>query len=155
MDGIAMRIKIRSTAGCEHERSESGISLIEVTIALAILGFGMLAMATAQLSALQFTGESRNRSEAHYLAQQQMEAFQGMSRTGIEAARVDGSYPNDPNNPIDPDPQDSRASSFNRSWLITPNTPEDGVYTINVQVNWMDGLGRLRTVELEGLKAEF
>lgn len=152
---MTMHAYIRGTERCRTERSQSGISLIEVTIALAILGFGMLAMATAQLSALQFTGESRNRSEAHYLAQQQMEAFQGMSRAGIEAARVATGYPNDPTNPIDPDPQDTHASAFNRSWLITPDAPETNVYTINVQVNWMDGLGRLRTVELEGLKAEF
>ena len=150
-----MRLEIRCADRREIDRGRSGISLIEVTIALAILGFGMLAMATAQLSALQFTGESRNRSEAHYLAQQKMEAFQGMSRAGIEAARVDADYPNDPNNPIDPDPQDSHVSAFRRSWLITPDSPEDNVYTINVQVNWTDGLGRLRTVELEGLKAEF
>jgi Tfp pilus assembly protein PilV len=150
-----MRFEIQRIGERTSRRGEAGISLIEVTIALAILGFGMLAMATAQLSALQFTGESRNRSEAHYLAQQQMEAFQSMSRAGVEAERVAGSYPNDPNNPIDPDPQDSHISSFNRSWLITPDAPEDSVYTINVQVNWMDGLGRLRTVELEGLKAEF
>lgn len=150
-----MRVLIRSTRGYQRDRRRAAISLIEVTIALAILGFGMLAMATAQLSALQFTDQSRHRSEAHYLAQQQMEAFQSMSRAGIEAARVEASYPNDPTNPIDPDPLDSYAVAFNRSWLITPDTPENSLYTINVQVNWTDGLGRLRTVEIEGLKAEF
>lgn len=146
---------MQSEAPRSAARDRAGISLIEVMIALAILGFGMLAMATAQLSALQFTGESRSRSEAHYLAQQQMEAFQSMTRAGIEAARADADYPNDPNNPIDPDPADAYAVSYQRSWLITPDTPEDGVYTINVQVAWTDDLGEFRTVELEGLKAEF
>jgi len=137
------------------ERRSAGIGLLEVTIALAILGFGMLAMASAQISAMQFAGESRNRSEAYYLAQQQMEAFQAMSTAGIEAARVDPSYPNDPNNPLDPDPLDTRAASFNRSWVITPDDPETDVYELNVQVNWVDSRGVIRTVNIESLKSEF
>jgi len=112
-------------------------------------------MAAAQISSLQFTGESRNRSEAHNLAQQQMEAFQSMTRAGLDAEIAAGTYPNDPNNPLDPDPLDAHAAAFNRSWLITPDTPESGVYTIAVQVNWTDGRNQLRIVEIEGLKAAF
>jgi type II secretory pathway pseudopilin PulG len=155
VDELTMTVFEQRPIHHPDDRRRAGISMVEVMIALTILGFGMLTMAAAQISALHYTGESRNRSEAHNLAQQQMEAFQGMTGTALDAAIVAVGYPNDPANPLDPDPLDAHVSAFNRSWLITPDTPEAGVYTINVQVNWTDQLGRLRIVEIEGLKAAF
>ena len=146
------RFSDRST-GAARARRTSGISMIEVMIALTILGFGMLTMAAAQLSSLQFTGESRNRSEAHNLAQQQMESFQTMTKAALDAAIV--APPADPGNPLDPDPLDAHVVGFNRSWLITADAPEPGVYTVNVSVNWNDNLGQVRLVQIEGLKAAF
>ncbi len=136
-------------------RGNAGMTLLEVIVALTILGFGMLAMTAAQVAAMQVSESSRSRSEAHYLAEQQMELFQGMTRTGIEAARTAATYPNDAANPIDPDPQDGRAAAFNRSWTITPDVPETDVYTITVVVTWMNGDGQAGNVTLEGWKSEF
>lgn len=131
------------------------MTLLEVSIALIILGFGILGVAAAQLSSMRFSDKSRARSEAHYLAQQQMEAFQAMSSVALEAIRVDAGYPNDPANPIDPDPADNHAAQFFRSWSIQPNTPETGVYTISVQVTWTGReTGSLQLVTLESLKSE-
>jgi len=136
-------------------RRRRGMTLLEVSIALIILGFGILGVAAAQLSSLRFSDKSRARSEAHYLAQQQMEAFQSMSAAAIEAIRLDPGYPNDPANPIDPDPADNYVAQFFRSWTIQPNTPETGVYTINVQVVWTGRESNsLQLVTLEGLKSE-
>jgi len=129
-----------------------GVSLIEVIVALAILGFGMLGMAAAQISSYRFSDSSRERTLAHGLAQQQLEIFQSMSTTSIEAAILAGTT--DPLNPIDPDPNDAAAMAFNRSWAITPDTPEDGVYTVQVTVNWTGNAGA-QTVQLETFKSEF
>lgn len=139
-----------SSKGSRRSRKR-GVSLIEVMIALAVLGFGMLGMAAAQISAYRFADSSRERTLAHGLAQQQMEIFQSMSKTSIEAIRLAG--PNDPLNPIDPDPNDTAAMAFNRSWTITPDTPEIGVYTIVVNVNWTGNAGA-QTVQLETFKSE-
>ena len=117
-------------------RRRSGVSLIEVVIALAILGFGMLGVAAAQIAALRNADVSRERMAAHSLARQQIENFQAMSATAIEAIRADAGYPNDPLNPIDPDPNDDNVLQYNRSWTITPDTPEDDVYSILVNVSW-------------------
>lgn len=130
----------------------AGVSLIEVIIALAILGFGMLGIAAAQISAYRFTDSSRERGLAHALAQQQIEVFQSMSTTAIEAIRTAPGYPNDPTNPIDPDTADLTTMAFNRSWTITPDTPEDDVYTIVVDVAWTGNAGA-QTVQLETFKA--
>jgi len=83
----------------------AGVSLIEVMIALAILGYGMLGVAAAQISAFYSTDQSRERMVAYSLAQQQLEQFQEMSTTSLEVIRAAG--PNDPLNPIDPDPNDA------------------------------------------------
>jgi prepilin-type N-terminal cleavage/methylation domain-containing protein len=128
-----------------------GVSLIEVMIALAVLGYGMLGVAAAQISAFQFTDQSRERMLAHALAQQQLEQFQEMSRASLEVVRAAG--PNDPLNPIDPDPNDTMQMAFNRSWTITPDTPEDDVYTIMVNVGWTNSRGA-QIVQLETFKSE-
>jgi Tfp pilus assembly protein PilV len=136
-------------------RFDAGIGLIEVMIALAVLAFGMLAMTSAQLSSLKLSEESRRRSEAYYLAQQQVENFQNMSTAGVEVVRNDGGYPTDPLSPIDPDPNDGHVFTYTRTWQITQNTPETDVYTIAVTTGWTDALGNPRTVTIEGFKSEF
>jgi len=133
------------------DRRRGGVSLIEVIVALAVLGFGMLAMTAAQISAFRFSDSSRERTLAHGLAQQQIEIFQAMSSTSLDAVIAAG--PNDPLNPIDPDPNDTALMAFNRSWTITRDTPETGVYTILVNVNWTGNAGA-QTVQLETFKSE-
>jgi prepilin-type N-terminal cleavage/methylation domain-containing protein len=137
-----------------HGRSErGGFSLLEVMIALSILGFGMLAASVGQLSALKTSRQSRSHTLSMYLAEQQLEAFQSMSAADVVAAMGDPSYPNDPNNPIDPDPGDDDVTTFNRRWFITPDSPETDVITIRVEVDWVDPFGFTRTTELRGMKA--
>lgn len=135
-------------------RRKGGFSLLEVMIALSILGFGMLAASVGQLSALKNSRQSRSQTLSMYLAEQQMEAFQSMPSADVIAAVGDPSYPNDPANPIDPDPGDDDATRFNRRWFITPDSPEPGVITIRVEVDWVDPLGFTRTTELRGMKAD-
>ncbi len=128
------------------------MSLVETMIAMAILGFGVLGAAAAQITAVKLARDSRLRTEAYYLAEQQMEAFQVMDGAAIADVLADGDYPNDPNNPLDPDPGDGQLRAFNRSWVISPDTPEAGVYTLAVQVQWTGGLGQTRSVLIESLK---
>ena len=128
-----------------------GVSMIEVMIALAVLGFGMLGVAAVQISALRATAQSRERTLAHGLAQQQLEIFQQMSTTSFETIRAAGV--NDPLNPIDPDPNDAQRMSFTRTWAIAPDTPEDDVYTVMVTVAWTGARGFQRTVQLETFKS--
>lgn len=136
-----------------HTRT-GGISLLEVTIALTILAFGLLAGASAQLSAMQFSSQSRSRTEAQYLAQQQMETLQANSSATI-AAFPDAVLVADPGNPIDPDPLDGMVRQYNRTWTVTKDIPVAGVYNLNVQVSWTGRSGTVRSVTLESLKSEF
>lgn len=143
-------------ASAPGARRRAGVSLMEVTIALTILGFGMLAGASAQLSAMKYSSESRARMEAQYLAQQQMEMLQAMTPAAITAQFPDAAVIPDPNNPLDPDPGDGMARQYNRSWTVTRDNPVNGVFRIDVQVSWTStNTGNVRSVNLESLKAEF
>jgi type IV pilus assembly protein PilV len=135
-------------------RRERGFSLLEVMIALSVLGFGMLAASVGQLSALKTSQQSRAQTVAMYLAEQQMETFQSMSAADVVAEISAPDYPDDPANPIDPDPGDADVTQFNRRWFIVQDTPEVGVISLRVDVDWVDPLGFTRTVTLNSLKAE-
>ena len=128
--------------------------MIEVMIAIGILGFGLLAAGVGQLAALRESRESRSQMEAMYLAEQQLEIFQSMSAADVIAAKTDPNYPDDPDNPIDPDPNDVDESTYNRSWTITEDDPEAGSISILIEVDYLNRFGIRRIVALESLKAE-
>jgi Tfp pilus assembly protein PilV len=152
------RTRLRSTNDrvvVARQRARTrGISLLEVTIALTILAFGLLAGASAQLSAMSFSNQSRARTEAQYLAQQQMEILQANSSATV-GAFPDATVVADPTNPIDPDPLDTTVRQYNRSWTVTRDTPVAGVFQVNVQVSWTGRSGTVRSITLESLKSEF
>ncbi len=128
---------------------------MEVMLALTVLAFGLLAASLGQLTAIKSSERSRSQTAAMHLAQRQMETFQAMSSSDVIAAMGDPSYPNDPNNPIDPEPGDDNPSTYTRRWTIAQNDPGPGSLSIRVEVDWVDPLGITRTTSLRSLKANF
>jgi type IV pilus assembly protein PilV len=134
-----------------RDKGESGFTLLEVIIAMGILATGLLAVAAAQLTAIRMTARSKNLMHATHLAQAQMEVFQALPQAGLPATG------NDPNNPIalnlTSDPNNPDATTFNRSWVITPNDPSLGITKVTVQVDWFDERVNLtRSTTLQTLK---
>ena len=127
-----------------------GFSLIEVMVALAILAFGVLGATAGQLMAMKLSTTSRHNVFAMQLAEAQMETLQAMSAADVKAL---GSA-NDPDNPLDPDPNDAAPMAFTRSWTITPDSPETNVITITVDVDWVNGVQQTRTTTLQSFKAD-
>lgn len=127
-----------------------GFTLVEVLIAMVILGIGIVGVAGAQLTAMKFSRDSRARTQSMLFAEEQIERFNGMSPANVLAAVSDAGYPNDPGNPFsamgDPNP-------YNRSWTISDDTPEVGVISITVNVTWIDSINVTRTTTLRTLKA--
>ena len=132
----------------------SGFTLVEVLIALMILAFGMLAMTMGQLASLKTVRQSRSNTTAMYLAQQQMETFHMMPGADVVALITAPGYPADPANPIDPDPADDNTVTFNRRWFVTDDSPEPGLISLRVEVDWVDPLGFTRTTTLESVKVD-
>lgn len=144
LDGMRMRSSSRS----------EGFTLVEIMVALGVLAFGLLSVTAGHLMAMRVSTTSRSGTLALHLAQEQMETFRAMSAADVIALSVAPGYPNDPSNPIDPDPSDSTAMAFNRRWLIVPDSPEAGVISIVVEVTWLNPLGDLRTTRVASLKAD-
>ena len=86
-------------------KKEQGFTLLEVMIAMLILGMGLLTLGLAQLSAMRTANKSQAMSQALYMAEQQLDAFY------VNPPAVAGNF-NDPGNPIDPDPNDDDFSTF-------------------------------------------
>lgn len=130
-----------------RRRNEDGFTLLEVVVAMGILGGGLLAIGAAQLTALQMSSRSKNLMMAMHLAQDQIEAFHAMPTASLPATG------NDPANPIDLDPTDDDLTQFNRRWTIVANSPSPGVTSITVEVDWLDPkLNITRTTSLQTLK---
>lgn len=137
-----------------HDRAVCGFSLIEVMVALGILAFGILAATAGQVASMKVSAESRNRAVAMNLAEEMVEIFEVTSPGDVLQFLAMPGYPDDPSNPIDPDPGDGATMQFNRSWLIEPNTPEIGLIRITVDVSWQDAMGVTRNTTLQSLKVD-
>jgi prepilin-type N-terminal cleavage/methylation domain-containing protein len=145
-----------------QESGEAGFSLIEVMISMVLLAVAMLAIGAAQLRSLQFSAESANRSQAMYLAEEQMDTFMAMATNDIRLSDV-GTI-QDGANPIilasevavvDNTAGVGNQIPFRRSWTIQQNTPAIGMRTITVQVRWNtenNPNSNLRIVQLQGVK---
>ena len=103
---------------------------------------------------MKLSRESRARTDAMYLAEQQMEIFYLMTADDINDALADPAYPNDPGGAIDPDPNDADTTTYERSWEILPDDPEPGIFKLTVIVSFVDKLGVPRTERIQSLKAE-
>jgi type IV pilus assembly protein PilV len=67
----------RSTAPA-RARHAAGFTLIEIMIAMAVLGLGLIALAAMQLQALRFGSSGKHVSQAAVIARVKMEEFQRM-----------------------------------------------------------------------------
>jgi type IV pilus assembly protein PilV len=136
-----------------YQRQEKGFTLLEVIIALFILAFGLLAIASMQATAIKGNSQAMGLTEASTLAQDRMERF-------ISLAYTDPSL-NDPNgdntNGLDTtgagadntftwtDPSGVVYTAF---WNVAIDRPIPNVKTIRMTVQWIDrGLTRRATFD--------
>jgi type IV pilus assembly protein PilV len=145
----------RVRAASPAARRAAAFTLLETVIALGILSVGVLGVAASLLTALKFSTNSRAASQAMYLAEEQVEIMRLMQPADVLAMVPDDNFFDDPSNPIDPDPGDDDSTQFVRRWRIQDDTPEDGMMTITIEVDYTDRLGITRTVDLRTLKAAF
>ena len=140
-------------AGDRGARLRQGFSLLETMMALTVLAVGVLATTAGQLSALKQSADSRHNMLAMNLAEQQMEIFRLMDASDVTDLMTAAEYPDDPSNPIDPEPSDNAKMKFYRRWIIEPDTPEPGIIRITLEVDWTNSLGMVRTARIQSLKA--
>ncbi len=132
-------------------KSEAGFTLLEVMLAMTILGVGVLTIGLAQLSAIKISSRSEHMSQAMYLAQEQMEVFMAMPQTSpfLDVAVVDAP---DPVGLIDIDATDNDATNYSRSWTVEPNAPNLGLTRITITVTWNTASRGPTQVQLQGIR---
>ena len=82
-------------------RGSAGFTLVETIVALTILSVGVLGVAAGLLSAMKMSSQSRAKTEAIYLAEQQLELFRTMTVGEVVALATGGSVVHDNSgNPI-------------------------------------------------------
>ena len=119
-------------------KNNSGVSLLEIMVALSIFGIGLVVAVRALPESSAKTTRGRNLSIAVNLAQEGIEELMG--RTYKHADLAAGDH-NDPDNPL--------RGHFTRQWTITDDTPVVGMKMISVSVAFptsgADSVATLRT----------
>jgi len=106
-------------------KSQKGITLVEIMIAVIIFGIGIgMAMRTLPESSVTTT-RGRNITIATNLATEKVEELMGLPFSDAELTQ--GTH-NDADNPID--------LHYQRSWLVADDTPIPGMKRVSVTVNF-------------------
>lgn len=97
-----------------RQRNQSGFTLVEVLIAMALLGFSLLVMFGFHSQAVRSNMHARKMTDCTYLSQLQMERLLTLSWT--DATRPNDLQDNDADNTAE------GTNSVEWSWLEHPNT---------------------------------
>ena len=117
-------------------KSQSGIGLIEIVIAMLIFGIGITAALRTLPDSNFATMRARNVSVATNLAQAKIEALMG---TSLTSADLSAGTHNDPLNPLQ--------RIYTRTWTVADNSPITGMKRLAVTVTYA-GRGNDRSVTL-------
>jgi len=119
-------------------RGEKGSSVVEIMVALIVLGVGVVAAMRALPESGAKTTRSRNMTTAVNIAQEKMEELMGMPFGDAELSQGDHV---DADNPI--------RGGYSRTWTIADDTPVSGMKLISVSVTFptasADSTATLRT----------
>lgn len=126
-----------------HADNANGFTLIETLIALAILSFGILAIASLQVTSINGAATARFSTEASVYAQEQLEKMLGMDydpQNGIIPAELTvGSHTLAQHVGDGQDDDDLPASKYTLDWdVIGPDVPVDDSITIEMTVSWQE-----------------
>lgn len=145
-------------------KKQSGFTLIEVLVALAVFSVGILAVAAMQVMAIRGSSYSNHLTEAVNVAGDRMETLMNLQYTStvtdplLQELFVDGPAGLDSegvaaDQQLPPFVSESSNVTYNVSWNIAPNVPVAGSMTVRVIVTWTEG-GAQKRMALDFIKAE-
>ena len=141
-----------------------GLTLLEVLVAIAILSFGLLAIATMQASSIKGNSQAIGLTEAITLAQDKVEELMRLpyddatlddgAGTNDGVAGLDDNRANsdqqDPSNPVQ---VGGSGRDFYLYWNVAVNQPINNVKTVRIVVEWQER-GRWRNATVDYMKAD-
>lgn len=123
------------------QRTARGVTLVDVLIAIAILGIGGAGMLALQVVVIRAHALARQMTDAVTLARQQMELLGlGLSTTGGDTVDAYGCS--------SARTCAQRGTIYTRTWTVGGGTPAQ----LQVRVQWQDHEGASRQVVLDGLR---
>jgi type IV pilus assembly protein PilV len=128
---------LNACANAPNRHAGAGFSLVEMMIAITILGVGLLSLAGLFPLAMERVSVGDLDSRATFHAQAKIEEFKSVPWDQLVAAAGN-------------DVVDGR---FQRSWQILENAPAAGMKSVQVIVNWNDENGQ-RGVTLTSLLSD-
>ena len=127
----------------------SGFTLLEVTIAMAVLAFGLLSLAAMQLQAMRSGNWGRHTTAALAVAESQMERLQRLRWTSLAPAgwssvRAVDNAVDSPNNEIE--------QTYSLQWRAT-DVVAGAMRSLDVQVVWNEpNRGSNRTINISSAR---
>ena len=116
---------------------EKGFTLLEVIIAVSVLTFGLLAVASMQATAIRGNYLSGNLTGASTLAGDRVEKLLSMGYSDADLDVGDHSNSRD---------------LYTISWNVAQNAAFNNTKTVNVTVSWTER-GSQKTLVMQGIKA--
>jgi len=107
---------------------EKGFTLLEVIVAISILTFGLLAVASMQMTAIRGNYNASNITEATTVAQDRLEDLMGLLYSDPLL---------DPGNDLS-DPNPPSPSGYTITYDVLDNNPRMNTRLITVTVQWQD-----------------
>jgi prepilin-type N-terminal cleavage/methylation domain-containing protein len=128
-------------------RNERGFGLIEVLMAMALLGLGIFAVMGTTTTVMDKNNESKMSSVAMTLAQDKVEYIKGVGQAwllsgadGLDSPDlVSGVWTANAGGETVDSQGDAVVSGYGRSWTITDIATENFLYDITVNMTWQDG----------------
>jgi type IV pilus assembly protein PilV len=125
--------------------NQSGFSILELLVALAILSVGLFALAGLQQTAIDSNAAARHLTSAAFLAEAKITELKTDGYAGLS----DGTF-NDANNPIDEEGESG--GIFTRSWTISAFGVNRKLVTVTI--SWQDQMGGNRSSSLHTILSE-
>jgi len=141
-------------------RREDGFTLLEVIVALAILAFGLLAIASMQATAIKGNSQAMGLTEGAAYAQDRMEKLMSLAYThsdlndtnGDGTAGLDLTVNGSGTVTADHSATDA-TNTYTVYWNVAVNYPINNAKTIRMIVRWTDR-GSRRSATFEFMKSD-
>jgi prepilin-type N-terminal cleavage/methylation domain-containing protein len=144
---------------------QEGYTLVEILIAIAILAFGLMAVATMQITAIKTNAVASGISQGLTLGQAKVEELMNLSYSALSDTDLDGTDEDVDDDGVDDDGgnfglNDTGDDSDNEEppngrytiyWNVAVDEPVIGSKTIRVIVTWTEK-GRSKRIALDFVK---
>jgi len=121
---LTKRLKLMNSRGSARE----GFTLLEVLVAMAIFSVAILGLAIGATSILRANQTSYFNTVAANLAQDKLEELKARTVANIISCSSNCDSP----------ALTYKNVTFTRTWIVTANSPTNGVNRLDVSVQWKD-----------------